>query len=74
MLFNSEEGRDASRALAQFGSMGIALALGVVAFWWIGSLIDRRLGCEPIAQVLMCLLGSAAALYKLVRDVSRWDG
>ncbi|MBI2301503.1 MAG: AtpZ/AtpI family protein [Armatimonadetes bacterium] len=73
MWFGSKEGREASRALAQFGSLGVALALSVAFFAWVGLALDRRFGTEPVGVAVMSLLGSAAALYKVIRDVSRWN-
>lgn len=73
MLFGSSEGREASRALAQFGGLGISLSLGVVLFWYLGYRLDLWLQTTPVLQAMGCLVGAAVALYKLVHDVTRWS-
>lgn len=73
MLFGTSEGREATRALAQYGGLGISLSLGVALFWYLGYRLDLRLGTTPIWQAVWCLFGAAAGLYKLVRDVNRWS-
>jgi F0F1-type ATP synthase assembly protein I len=72
-VFSTKEGREASRALAQFGSMGITLALGVALFAGLGWWLDQKLGTEPVALASLCLLGAVLSLVKVVRDVQRWS-
>ncbi len=69
MLLASKEGREASQALLQFGGLGCSLAATVALFSWLGSLLDQRLGSAPAGLCVGCLVGAAAGLYKLIRDV-----
>lgn len=70
-MFSGAEGREASRALARYSGLGCGLAAGIAFFSGLGWLLDRALGTEPYLLAACCLGGSAVALYKLVRDVSR---
>ena len=57
----------------QFSGLGCSLAAGIALFSWIGYRVDERLGTDPAGLIIMCLLGAALGLYKVVRDVTRWS-
>jgi F0F1-type ATP synthase assembly protein I len=70
-MFNSDDGREAVRALIEVSGLGISLAAGVVLFTATGWWLDHKLGTAPVLMALGCLLGGGLGLYKVVRDVQR---
>lgn len=73
MLFDkdTQQGLD---ALVNIGGIGLALALGVGFFAWLGWRLDLWLNTTPWFLTILVLLGGAAGLYKVVRDVQRMGG
>ena len=73
-MHGSDDAREASQALAQYGSLGCSLAAGVAVFAGVGWWLDEQLGTAPVCLSVLCLLGAAGSLGKLIRDVSRLNG
>ncbi len=73
-MIGSDDAREASQAVVRFGSLGCSLAAGVALFAGLGWWLDERLGTAPVWLAVMCLVGAAVSLYKLIRDVMRLSG
>ena len=52
-------------------TVGTVLVASIVVGYFLGSMLDRRLGTSPWLTVVGVLLGSAAGFVQLFRTVSR---
>jgi ATP synthase protein I len=60
-----------SRSILNLLTVGTTLVACIVVGWWLGSVLDRRLGTSPWLVVVGVLLGTAAGFVGLFRMVSR---
>lgn len=56
--------------LGRYGGYGITLGLAVALFAWLGTLLDERLGTEPLFVLLGTFLGFGAGLYRMIHDLT----
>lgn len=52
-----------------YAGLGFQFAASLVALYYLGSWIDRRLGTTPVAVLACVLVGSAAAFYVMYRQL-----
>jgi len=71
---DDEESRRAMRDIGLYTSIPIMLGVGPAVGWYLGSLVQQRLGGDPWWEVGGVLFGIAASIrtvYKVLRDGSR---
>jgi len=64
------------RDVGLYTSLPIIIGVGPALGWWLGRLLERRLGGEPWLQAAGALFGLAASarqVYKILKQGSR-DG
>ncbi len=59
------------RAFAPFLTMGIQLAVAVVAFFFAGYWVDQKFGSAPYGSLAGVLLGSVGGFIKFFRAVGK---
>ena len=62
---SEDRGREVIRSSSQYLGHGMALALSVALFGWVGSEIGARVGFQPLLTLLGMLLGGAAGFYSI---------
>ena len=60
-----------SRSILSLMTVGTTLVACIVLGYWLGSVLDRRMGTSPWLVVVGVLLGTAAGFVGLFRMVSR---
>jgi F0F1-type ATP synthase assembly protein I len=60
-----------TRSILNLMTVGTTLVACIVLGYWLGSVLDRRLGTSPWLVVVGVLLGTAAGFVGLFRMVSR---
>jgi F0F1-type ATP synthase assembly protein I len=66
-MADDKNGFDWGRGL----SSGLEVAVGVGVGWLIGSWVDRHLHSSPWGLIIGIMLGCAAGMYLLVKDLNR---
>lgn len=61
------ESADTLGAVGRYAGHGLTLGLSVALFTWLGSLLDARLGSEPLFILSGALLGFGAGFYSMYR-------
>lgn len=51
--------------MGRYGGHGLTIALATALFAWLGSLVDERLGTEPLFVLLGVFLGFGAGFYSM---------
>lgn len=64
-----EEPSNSASQIGRYGGYGITLGLAVALFAWLGTLLDARLGTEPLFVLLGTFTGFGAGLYRMLRDL-----
>ncbi|MHB1462906.1 MAG: AtpZ/AtpI family protein [Armatimonadota bacterium] len=57
-------------------TVGLTMALTIGIFWWIGSLIDRKLGFTNLYSMIGAIGGAIGGFYQMIRiliDISKDD-
>jgi len=60
-----------SRSILSLMTVGTTLVACIVLGYWLGSVLDRKMGTSPWLVVVGVLLGTAAGFVGLFRMVSR---
>lgn len=63
------ESTDTFGAVGRYAGHGLTIGLSVALFTWLGSLLDARLGSEPLFTLSGALLGFGAGFYSMYRDL-----
>lgn len=64
-----DESTDTLGAVGRYAGHGLTLGLSVALFTWLGSLLDARLGSEPLFILSGALLGFGAGFYSMYRTL-----
>jgi len=69
--FKKERPRSTLGQIGSYLTIGLELALFLLAFIFIGRYLDSRLGTEPWLLLAGALLGFLAGFYNLIKTLSR---
>ncbi len=69
--FKKERPRSTLGQIGPYLTIGLELALFLLAFIFIGRYLDSRLGTEPWLLLTGALLGFLAGFYNLIKTLSR---
>jgi len=69
-----EEPSSSASQIGRYGGYGITLGLAVALFAWLGTLLDARLGTEPLFVLLGTFTGFGAGLYRMLRELGSSHG
>ena len=67
----SESMREAYRELAPFMTIGLQLALTVIAFYFVGYWADQKFATSPLCSLIGIALGMIGGFVKLFRSVAQ---
>lgn len=67
-----QDGRDPAplRAIGEYAVAGIEFALAILAFLYVGQVLDRRFGSSPWLVIIGACLGAVVGWYALYRKLS----
>ena len=66
---SSAAARSGGLSAAAFAGVGFQFAAALVAFYYLGQWLDRRLGTAPVFLLGCVLVGSGAAFYTMYRQL-----
>lgn len=66
---SSLQERHERSAAAKFAGVGLQFAVTILAFLWLGTWLDRKLGTAPLFLYLGVFLGAGGAFYGMYRQL-----
>lgn len=64
-------GTSAGTSGAAYAGLGFQFGAAIIAFFYLGQWLDRRLGTAPVFLLVCVLAGSGAAFYAMYRQLMR---